>query len=189
MEGTSILAALEAVELSWGEVAARLGVALLVGFVVGLEREIEGKDAGVRTHMLLALGAAVFGVVSVGGFSDFVAPRNDTNINIDVTRVASYVAAGIGFLGGGTIIKSRHRIHGLTTAASLWVVAGAGLAAGVGLYEAALLGGIMAALVLVADRPISWITGHLRPAVEATEGHPISLHVVDSHADKPASVG
>jgi putative Mg2+ transporter-C (MgtC) family protein len=150
-------------------VAARLGVALGVGFIVGLEREIEGKDAGVRTHMLLALGAAVFGVVSVGGFSDFIAPRNDTNINIDVTRVASYVAAGIGFLGGGTIIKSKNRVHGLTTAASLWVVAGAGLAAGVGLYEAALLGGVLAALVLVSDRPISWITGRLRPAVEATE--------------------
>lgn len=154
---------MESVHLSPGQVALRVAVAVLVGFCVGLERGVEGKDAGVRTHMLLALGAAVFGMVSVGGFVDFVAAAGSSNVTVDVSRVASYVAAGIGFLGGGTILKSDDRVHGLTTAASLWVVAGAGLAAGLGFHSAALIGGGTATAVLLADRPISWLVGKLRP--------------------------
>src|SRR5437016_7502676 len=82
-------------DLSWGDTIVRLGAAALFGAAIGFEREIDGHDAGTRTHLLLAMGAAMFGVISVGGFDHFLAARNDTNITLDPSRVASYVAAGI----------------------------------------------------------------------------------------------
>jgi putative Mg2+ transporter-C (MgtC) family protein len=158
----------DAAHLGWGEVLARIGVALLVGVIVGVEREADGKDAGTRTHILVALGAATFGLVSVGGFHEFVSGSRDNNLTLDLTRVASYVAAGLGFIGGGTILKHGDHISGLTTAASIWVVGAAGLAAGVGFHQAALVAGVVAALTLAADRPISWVTSRLRPARDST---------------------
>lgn len=140
--------------VSLAETALRLGVASLFGGIIGLEREVDGHDAGTRTHMLLALGAAVFGVLSVGAFADFLAPRNSTDISFDPSRVASYVAAGVGFLGGGAILKRAEGVKGLTTAASLWVVAAVGLAAGLGFWPAAAVGSGIALVVLVAERPL-----------------------------------
>lgn len=153
---------IDAAHVGWLDVTVRLLVAVAVGAVVGVEREADGKDAGVRTHMLLALGAATFGLVSVGGFSDFVGEPGKSNVTVDVSRVASYVAAGIGFLGGGTILKGDDRIHGLTTAASLWVVAAAGLAAGLGFVSAALVAGGVATVVLLADRPLHALVRRIR---------------------------
>ncbi|HLH27804.1 MAG TPA: MgtC/SapB family protein [Acidimicrobiales bacterium] len=141
--------------LSVPEVLLRLGLAAVFGGLVGAEREVKGRDAGIRTHLLLSLGAALFAVVSVGGFGDFQSHRNATNVTLDPTRVASYVAAGVGFLGGGAIIKGEDRIRGLTTAASLWVVAAIGLAAGLGLWSAAAIGSAIAIVALVANGPIN----------------------------------
>ena len=110
----------------------RLIAAACLGATVGIEREVNDQPAGLRTHLTVALGAATFGVVSTLGFSEFVAAQRDVNIQFDVTRVASNVVVGIGFLGAGMIFRSGSRIRNLTTAASLWVTAAIGLAAGVG---------------------------------------------------------
>ena len=106
---------------------ARISVCFVLGIIIGLERQYRRKIAGIRTITLVSLGAFLF--VSI---SDFTAPN-------DVTRIAAQVVAGIGFLGAGTIIVTKHnQIKGLTTAAGLWASAGVGLALGIGFYEAAL---------------------------------------------------
>ncbi len=137
------------------EIMGRLALATVLGLAMGLEREIDGHEAGARTHALLALGAAVFGLISVGAFDDFIIAGSRTNVRVDVTRVASYVAAGIGFLGAGSIMKRSDGPKGLTTAASLWVAAGVGLAAGLGFWVGAVGAVGLALAMLVADRPLS----------------------------------
>jgi putative Mg2+ transporter-C (MgtC) family protein len=140
------------------DLIGRLLLAALLGGLLGAERELDGQDAGFRTHVLLALGAALFGAVSVGAFDDFVASSSDTNVRVDVTRVASYVAAGIGFLGGGAILKHRGTITGITTAASLWTTAAVGLAAGLGFWVGALTTALLAFLALRVLKPLSkWL--------------------------------
>ena len=114
------------------EVAVRLLAALVLGALVGAEREATDQPAGLRTHIAVCLGAALFGVVSTLGFTEFAARRASTNFQVDVTRVASQVVVGIGFLGAGMIFRQGTAVRNLTTAASLWVVAAIGLAAGVG---------------------------------------------------------
>lgn len=114
------------------EAVWRLVAAALLGAVVGIEREVNDQPAGLRTHITVALGAAVFGIVSTLGFSEFVTDQRAVNVQFDVTRVASNVVVGIGFLGAGMIFRAGSRVRNLTTAASLWVTAAFGLAAGVG---------------------------------------------------------
>jgi putative Mg2+ transporter-C (MgtC) family protein len=137
------------------DIVVRLLVAAAAGAVIGAERDLGGQDAGLRTHLMLALGAGVFGVVSVGAWDDFHDQRGDTNFAVDVTRVASYVAAGVGFLGGGVILKHAGSVRGLTTAGGLWVAAAAGLAAGVGMWVATAAATGVALLSLAALRPLS----------------------------------
>lgn len=117
-----------------GEMLLRVLLAVVLGSLLGLEREIDAQPAGFRTHILLCLGAALFGLISVHAFSPFEASRNATDVQIDVTRVASQVVVGVGFLGGGAILKYGASVRGLTTAASMWVTAAIGLAVGVGYY-------------------------------------------------------
>jgi putative Mg2+ transporter-C (MgtC) family protein len=140
----SLLAVL-AHHVSDGDVALRLGLAVLLGGLIGLEREVSDQPAGLRTHITVALGAALFGVISVHGFDAYVRVRADTNYQIDVTRVASQVVVGVGFLGAGAIMKDGASIRGLTTAASLWVTSAVGLAVGVG----SLVAGSMTTLALI----------------------------------------
>lgn len=102
----------------------RLLIATILGALVGFERERAGKPAGVRTHGMVCLGAALFAIVSINGFSDVGDPA----------RVAAQVVVGIGFIGAGAILHLRGSVHGLTTAASLWVTAAIGLAVGVGMF-------------------------------------------------------
>jgi len=144
-------------DLSLGQVVLRLAVATVLGAVIGFEREFHGHEAGSRTHGLLALGAALFGVISVGAFAGFLTVRADSNVQTDPSRIASYVVAGIGFLAGGTIIKEGHRIRGLTTAASLWVTAAVGLGTGLGYFSAALVASGAALLMLLLDRPLKLV--------------------------------
>lgn len=110
--------------------------ALLCGFI-GLEREIKKHPAGFRTHLLVGVGSCLMMLLSLYGFQDYI----DTNANIrfDPARIPSYVISGIGFLGTGTILVKGVTVHGLTTAASIWVVAGIGLIVGVGMIAPALL--------------------------------------------------
>jgi putative Mg2+ transporter-C (MgtC) family protein len=141
--------------LEWYEIVGRLGLAALLGALLGFEREFDGNFAGLRTHLLLTLGAALFAVVSVAGFESLVAERNATNVTVDVTRIAAYIAPGVGFIGGGAILKSDGRIRGLTTAATLWTAAGIGVAAGVGFWLAAVVATAIALFALEALQPIS----------------------------------
>jgi putative Mg2+ transporter-C (MgtC) family protein len=137
-----------------GGVVARLLVAAVLGALVGVEREASDQPAGLRTHIAVALGAALFGVVSTLGFVEFDQRRSDTVLQADVTRVASNVVVGIGFLGAGVIFRQGNSIRNLTTAASLWTVAAVGLACGVGDLGTAGIATIVLILSLVALRPI-----------------------------------
>lgn len=112
----------------------RLCVAGLCGTIIGLDREYRVKDAGFRTHFLVALGSALMMVVSQYGFSEVLTLPG---VGLDPSRIAAQVVSGIGFIGAGTIIIHRQLVRGLTTAASLWATAGIGLAAGAGMFVVA----------------------------------------------------
>ncbi|MBI4729743.1 MAG: MgtC/SapB family protein [Acidobacteria bacterium] len=141
-----------------GTVAVRLLVAAALGGLVGIERELKEQPAGLRTHMLVSLGACLFTLVSAYGFSEFLARPSTTAVRADVTRVASQVVVGIGFLGGGAILRHGASVRGLTTAASLWVTAAVGLAVGAGFYTGA---GVAAGLAVVALAVLKPIEGRL----------------------------
>lgn len=142
-------------ELELWELALRLGVAAALTGAIGLERELRERAAGLRTHMLVGVGAALFTIVSAYGWSDFVFNRDQGTI-LDPTRIAAQIVTGIGFLGAGAIIRQGLSVRGLTTAAGLWVVAAIGMAAGAGYYTAALIG---TGIVLVGLGPIRWLEG------------------------------
>ncbi len=131
------------------EVLARLATATVLGAAIGVEREIHGKQAGLRTHTLIALGAALLTVMSIRIPAPFAAAYHTG----DVSRIASNIATGVGFLGAGVILHSRGRIIGLTTAATIWVVAAIGVAAGAGEYVPALGTAVLVLVVLV---PLRW---------------------------------
>lgn len=114
------------------EIAVRLGVAVLLGAILGLDRELRGKPAGLRTHMLIALGAAATSVVALELYSSLVKLTPDTRA--DPLRAIGAVMAGIGFLGAGVIIRDRAQVYGMTTAANIWLCAAMGLACGAGYY-------------------------------------------------------
>lgn len=113
----------------------RLIAAGLLGTVVGVEREWRVKEAGFRTHFLVSLGSALFMIVSQWGFEEFLAAHD--GLRLDPSRVAAQVVSGIGFIGAGAIIFHRQIVRGLTTAASLWAIAGVGMATGAGMYAVA----------------------------------------------------
>jgi putative Mg2+ transporter-C (MgtC) family protein len=109
----------------------RLCVAAGLGAAVGVERELRDREAGIRTHLLVSLGSALFTIVSAYGFHDFLA-SGQAVIRADPTRIAAQIVTGIGFLGAGAIIREGLSVRGLTTAGSLWIVAAIGMAAGAG---------------------------------------------------------
>ncbi len=113
------------------EFILRIFVAALLGGIIGLERELRSKEAGFRTHFLVALGSALFMIVSQWGFSEVV---GHTGVGLDPSRVAAQVVSGIGFIGAGTIMIQKNAVRGLTTAAGVWVTAAIGLACGSGMY-------------------------------------------------------
>jgi putative Mg2+ transporter-C (MgtC) family protein len=136
------------------DVVVRLLGATLLGGLVGMEREASDQPAGLRTHIAVALGASLFGVISTLGFLEFDQPRAESTIQADVTRVASNVVVGIGFLGAGVIFRQGNTIRNLTTAASLWTVAAIGLACGVGDVTSAALATAVLLGSLVLLRPV-----------------------------------
>ncbi|HEY0244662.1 MAG TPA: MgtC/SapB family protein [Mucilaginibacter sp.] len=134
------------------EMILRLFVAAILGSVIGWERERRDWTAGLRTHMMVCLGAALAMLVSEFGFGDVVGSKG---IVLDPARVAAQVISGIGFLGAGTIMFLRNEvIKGLTTAAGLWTVAAIGLAAGGGLYIEAVAATLIAFTILIVFKPI-----------------------------------
>ena len=125
----------------------RILVAALLGGAIGLEREYRAKDAGFRTHFLVALGSALFMVLSQYGFGEVLTHYADNpNVRLDVSRVAAQIVTGIGFIGAGTIIFQKRTVHGLTTAAGVWVAAAIGMACGSRMY---ILACVATALVLL----------------------------------------
>lgn len=126
------------------ELLLRLVIATVLGAGIGLQRELAGKPAGMRTHILICLGCALFTIVSTEGFS---------GLGNDPSRIAAGVVTGIGFLGAGAIIRGEEEIiAGLTTAASIWVVAAVGLAVGAGLYFISAVASALAAVVLALPK-------------------------------------
>jgi putative Mg2+ transporter-C (MgtC) family protein len=140
-------------DLALWEGLVRLAVAAILAGAIGIERELREQEAGLRTHMLVCVGATMFMIVGVYGWSDFRL-GNQIGVVVDPSRVASYVVSGIGFLGAGAIIRHGINVRGLTTAASLWVVAAIGVAVGVGMYEFA---AATTVLVIVALWPLSLV--------------------------------
>jgi putative Mg2+ transporter-C (MgtC) family protein len=133
------------------QIILRLVVAAVLGSIVGIERERLNWVAGLRTHMLVCVGAALFMIVSFCGFGDVLAKDH---IVLDPSRVAAQVVSGIGFLGAGTIILRQKIVRGLTTAASLWTVAAVGLAVGGGLYIGAATATGLIIMILAGLKPI-----------------------------------
>jgi putative Mg2+ transporter-C (MgtC) family protein len=128
-------------------VTLRLGLAAILGGAIGVERELRDREAGIRTHLLVSLGSALFTLVSAYGFHEFLA-SGDVVIRADPTRIAAQIVTGIGFLGAGAIIREGLSVRGLTTAATLWVVAAIGMACGAGWYWPALMTTLLTILAL-----------------------------------------
>jgi putative Mg2+ transporter-C (MgtC) family protein len=152
-------------DLTTAEALLRLLVAAGLGGAIGLERELRDHEAGFRTHLLVGLGACVFTLVGVYAWAD-MRLGNQIGVVVDPSRVASYVVSGIGFLGAGAIIRQGLSVRGLTTAATLWVVAAIGMACGAGYYSVAVGA---AALVLVSLGPLKLISTRLVARVRPEE--------------------
>eukprot|EP01114_Cavostelium_apophysatum_P022018 TRINITY_DN7832_c0_g1_i1.p1 TRINITY_DN7832_c0_g1~~TRINITY_DN7832_c0_g1_i1.p1 ORF type:complete len:318 (-),score=30.29 TRINITY_DN7832_c0_g1_i1:68-1021(-) len=159
------------VTVDYGSLTLRLGFSALLSAAVGLERELESQPAGLRTHILVGVGSAMFTLVSAYGFSEFARAGH----NIDPSRIAAQVVSGIGFLGGGAIIKQGLDVRGLTTAASLWAVSAIGMAAALNYWFPALISTALILFTLVvikyAER-IYWAKFNQ---------HVIKIECVDNH--------
>jgi putative Mg2+ transporter-C (MgtC) family protein len=122
--------------MNYIEILIKTVIIILLSGVIGLDRELKHKPAGLKTHILVGLGSTIFTLVSLYMYYEF---QGKQGASVDPGRIAAQVVTGIGFLGAGTIMQSKGTITGLTTAASLWAVAGIGLAVGAGMYPLAVI--------------------------------------------------
>lgn len=127
------------------QISIRIAMAVLIGGMIGLERERGKHHAGLRTHILVCLGSTLITLISIYGFSQFA---YEPNVRMDPARLSAQIISGIGFLGAGTILRTGNTVSGLTTAASLWVVAALGIAIGAGFYYGALLSFVLVLICL-----------------------------------------
>jgi putative Mg2+ transporter-C (MgtC) family protein len=134
------------------QIISRLVLSFFLSGLIGLERQAHRREAGLRTHILVCLGSCLIMLTSLYVFDIYIA-----RVPLDPTRIAAGVITGIGFLGAGTIIRDREGIKGLTTAASLWLVAGIGLAVGCGFYRAGVYTTVLALIVLLFLRYLEWM--------------------------------
>jgi putative Mg2+ transporter-C (MgtC) family protein len=139
------------------EISFRLIAASLLGAAIGLERELHAHPAGMRTHLLVSLGSAVFTVLSIFFFTTPAAPNG--SLPTDPSRIAAQIVSGIGFLGAGAILKYGSSVRGLTTAASLWATAGVGMAAGAGAWFVAV---VTTVLIVFSLGPLNWVIARFR---------------------------
>ncbi len=156
----------------WWELVLRLIVACLCGAVIGYERSLRQKEAGLRTHIILALGSALVMIVSKYGFTDVVQAYADFKIQADVSRVASNIMTGVGFLGAGVIFVRGGTIKGLTTAAGIWACAGIGICIGAGMYALGIISTLLLLLVQI-------ILHKFLPASETMENNIITFTTND----------
>lgn len=157
-------------QLSIAECLLRIIISGICGALIGFERSRRQKDAGVRTHIIVAMGAALFMIVSKYGFADI--PLLDT-MKVDASRIASNVVSGVSFLGAGVIFVRGGSINGLTTAAGIWTIAAVGMAIGSGLYVI----GIVSAFIILA---VQIMLHHWLPASENTMTHEIKITLEDT---------
>jgi putative Mg2+ transporter-C (MgtC) family protein len=144
------------------DLALRMLVAAVLGAAIGLEREIHEHPAGMRTHLLVSLGSAIFTVLSIYGFEGIAAAG--VSPSVDPSRIAAQIVSGIGFLGAGAILKYGTSIRGLTTAASLWTTAAIGMAAGAGEWLIAAVGTF---IVVFSLWPLNALVGRIhRPGLQ-----------------------
>jgi putative Mg2+ transporter-C (MgtC) family protein len=132
--------------------ALRLAAAALMGGVIGLDREARDRPAGLRTHMMTAMAAAIFTVLTLDLHETFAAKNPESNA--DPIRIIEAVTAGVAFLAAGAIIQARGRVKGLTTGAGMWLAGALGVACGTENYSVAFIGLILATIILVALRPL-----------------------------------
>ncbi|MEN8245601.1 MAG: MgtC/SapB family protein [Thermodesulfobacteriota bacterium] len=147
------------------DLAVKLITATILSGLVGIEREFHGRAAGLRTNILVCLGATIIMASSQTIQNSFVIQGSESVFRIDPWRIAAGIVTGIGFLGGGAILKSNDLIRGLTTAACIWFVAAIGIMVGLGLYIPAIMGTVFGLLVLVGLDPI----GHRIPSVKYSQ--------------------
>ncbi|HZS30235.1 MAG TPA: MgtC/SapB family protein [Gaiellaceae bacterium] len=147
-----------AAHIGWPEVLLRLFVAAVLGGAIGVERELRERQAGLRTHLVVCVGAALFTLVGAYAF---------TSPHTDPSRIAAQIVTGIGFLGAGAIIRQGLSVRGLTTAATLWLVAAIGMAAGAGYWDGALIATLGALLTLGPLRVVAFrLLSRFRPALD-----------------------
>ena len=152
-------------DLSTAEALLRLLIAAGLGGAIGLERELRDHEAGFRTHLIVSLGACVFTLVSAYAWTDWTF-STASGVVFDPTRIAAQIVTGVGFLGAGAIIVRGISVRGLTTAATLWVVAAIGMAAGTGYYVVAVGAAV---LVLVSLGPLKLVSSRLLSRVRPEE--------------------
>jgi putative Mg2+ transporter-C (MgtC) family protein len=155
-------------DLPWLIALGRLALAAFLGALVGLEREVRGRQAGFRTNLLVSLGCALVMIVSISFAFESWPHSSGFSVNVDPARVAYGVMAGIGFLGAGVIIKHEGTVRGLTTAAGLWCVAAIGLACGLGLYVVAIIATLLVLSAL-------WFLGYLERLLPKVRYRTITL--------------
>ncbi|HZG35155.1 MAG TPA: MgtC/SapB family protein [Gaiellaceae bacterium] len=158
-------------DLALWEGLLRLVLAAVLAGAIGIERELREQEAGLRTHMLVCVGATMFMLVGTYGWGD-LRLGNQIGVIVDPSRVASYVVSGIGFLGAGAIIRHGINVRGLTTAASLWVVAAIGVGVGSGLYAFSIA---TTSLVLLALWPLGQVKRLLAGKQDATRRLRVTL--------------
>jgi putative Mg2+ transporter-C (MgtC) family protein len=162
----SFLSVVATPTIDWPEVLLRLFVAAALGGAIGLERELRERQAGLRTHLVVCVGSALFTLVSAYGFHEFLINGGGL-VRTDPTRIAAQIVSGIGFLGAGAIIRQGLSVKGLTTAATLWLSAAIGMASGAGYYSAALIATAVALLTLGPLRIVAYRVIHrYRPEVD-----------------------
>ena len=139
-------------ELTFWNMVLRLFLALGLGAVIGWERRSKGKVAGLRTMMLVSLGAAAFTLTGIGAMESIYAAEQthgiQATLRLDTSRVIAGIVGGIGFIGAGTIIQARGQVHGVTTASCIWVAASVGVSCGLGLFDLAVIVSVFAVLAL-----------------------------------------
>lgn len=166
------------------DVFARLAVAAALSGIIGLEREVAQKNAGLRTHMLVGLGAGVFTLLSI----EF--PRSAVS---DPARIAAQIVTGVGFLGAGAIFRSGFSVRGLTTAAGMWSAAAVGMAAGVGYFAVAIIATVVAVAVLYLVGVAQWLLrgrrGHATTAVRIRMSDPALVETAREAAGHLVSPG
>lgn len=144
-------------ELGQWEGLLRVALAALLGGVIGIERELREKQAGLRTNMLVSMGAALFTVSSIQ-FAEFYVNWTGS-IRFDPSRIISNIVTGVGFLGGAVVFRTQERITGVTTAASIWAVTAVGIAAGAGRYVTAAGATVLIVIVLLLVGVVEHLTG------------------------------